>query len=94
MEIEVKDVEHLASLARIMISGPEKELLRRDLAEILTYVSQVKEVAAELGDSKAGVLRNVLRADENPHETGVYTKDLVGAAPAYEDGRISVKKIL
>lgn len=94
MEIEAKDVEHLASLARIMISGPEKEVLRHDLTEILAYVSQVKEVTAELGEAKAGELRNVMRDDENPHKAELYTKDLVNAAPAHEGNRVSVKKIL
>ena len=94
MEIEVKDVEHLASLARIMISGPEKESLRHDLANILAYVSQVKEVTAELGEAKVGELRNIMRGDENPHKSELYTKDLVSAAPTHEGDRVSVKKIL
>lgn len=94
MEIEVKDVEHLASLARIKISDSEKEILRHDLAEILAYVSQVKEVTAELGQAKAGNLRNVMRADENPHKAELFTKDLIVATPAHEGNRVSVKKIL
>lgn len=94
MEIEVKDVEHLASLARILISGPEKEVLRHDLGEILAYVSQIKEVSAELGAPQAGDLCNVMRPDENPHKEELYTKDLIEAAPSHEKGRVSVKKIL
>ncbi len=48
MVIELKDVEHLAGLARISISNSEKELLRHDLDEILAYVSQVKDVVADM----------------------------------------------
>lgn len=94
MEIEIKDVEHLAGLARIVIDDKEKELLRKDLGEILAYVSQVKEVSAELGPVKAGELHNIMRDDKDPHESGKFTEDLIGAAPSRDGNRILVKKIL
>ncbi|MBI5798781.1 MAG: Asp-tRNA(Asn)/Glu-tRNA(Gln) amidotransferase subunit GatC [Candidatus Yonathbacteria bacterium] len=94
MVIELKDVEHLAGLARIAVSDSEKEVLRHDLEEILAYVSQVTEVTAELSAPTAGELRNVMRADENPHEAGIFTEDILNQAPSREGNRISVKKIL
>ena len=94
MAIELKDVEHLAGLARIAVSDSEKELLRHDLEEILAYVSQVTEVTAELGAPTAGELRNVMREDGEPHAGGVFTEDILKQAPAREGNRISVKKIL
>lgn len=50
MAVELKDVEHLAGLARIAVSDAEKKSLAHDLGEILSYVSQIKEV--ENGKSK------------------------------------------
>ena len=94
MEIELKDVEHLAGLARIVVSDTEKELLRHDLGEILSYVSQIKEVTAELGPAKAGELHNVMRDDTQPHEAGLFTEDLIAAAPSRDGNRVLVKKIL
>ena len=94
MVIELKDVEHLAGLARIAVSDSEKELLRHDLEEILAYVSQVKEVAVDMPISEAGELRNVMRADEYPHEAGAFTEALLSAAPARQGNRLLVKKIL
>ncbi len=94
MEIETKDVEHLANLARIVVSDSEKEVLRHDLGEILTYVSQVKEVTATLGEKQVGRLHNVMRPDENPHAAESFTEDLVAAAPARDGNRVLVKKIL
>jgi aspartyl-tRNA(Asn)/glutamyl-tRNA(Gln) amidotransferase subunit C len=94
MEIEIKDIEHLAGLARIVVSGAEKESLQHDLTEILAYVSQVKEVAAEMGPAGAGELRNIMREDGEPHESGVFTEELIAAAPARQGNRILVKKIL
>jgi aspartyl-tRNA(Asn)/glutamyl-tRNA(Gln) amidotransferase subunit C len=94
MVIELKDVEHLAGLARIAISDSEKESIRHDLEEILAYVSQVKEVAGSLPASQVGELRNVMREDANPHAGGVFTEALLSAAPARKENRVLVKKIL
>ncbi len=94
MAIELKDVEHLAGLARIAISDSEKEVLRHDLEEILAYVSQVKEVAVDVPAPEVGMLRNVMREDENAHEGGIFTEALLSAAPAREGSRLLVKKIL
>lgn len=94
MAIELKDVEHLAGLARIAVSEEEKKILQHDLEEILAYVSQVTKVTAELGAPTAGELRNVMREDSEPHESGKFTEDILAQAPAREGNRISVKKIL
>ena len=96
MAIELKDVEHLAGLARIAVSDSEKELLRHDLEEILAYVSQVKEVGQGEQEERGeqGELRNVMRVDGTPHEPGMFTEDILKQAPAREGNRILVKKIL
>jgi len=94
MAIELKDVEHLAGLARIAVSDDEKKILQHDLEEILGYVSQVTKVVAELGKPEAGELRNVMRDDINPHEGGTYTEDILKQAPSREGNRVFVKKIM
>ncbi|MFZ2303691.1 MAG: Asp-tRNA(Asn)/Glu-tRNA(Gln) amidotransferase subunit GatC [Minisyncoccia bacterium] len=94
MAIELIDVEHLAGLARIAVSDEEKKILQHDLEEILSYVSQVKEVTAEIHTPEAGELRNVMREDSNPHEGGVFTEEILKQAPSRDGNRISVKKIL
>lgn len=94
MVIELKDVEHLAGLARIAVSDEEKKILQYDLEEILAYVSQVTEVVAEVGEPTAGELRNVMRADGEPHESGMFTEDILKQAPSREGNRVFVKKIL
>jgi aspartyl-tRNA(Asn)/glutamyl-tRNA(Gln) amidotransferase subunit C len=94
MAIELKDVEHLAGLARIAVSDSEKEVLRKDLEDILAYVSQVTAVTAEMGAPEAGELHNVMREDEGAHEAGIFTEDILSQAPAREGNLLSVKKIL
>ena len=94
MTIELKDVEHLAGLARIAVSDSEKEVLRHDLEEILDYVSQVTKVTADLVAPAVGELRNVMREDGEPHEAGLYTEEILKQAPMRDENRIFVKKIM
>jgi len=101
--IEKKDVEKLAELSRIDVSEEEKDVLLKDLEAILGYVSEVKEVAA--GDivpdlpvrgaqARAGHTRNVMRKDENPHKSGVFSKEIMEEVPNTKNDYIKVKKIL
>jgi aspartyl-tRNA(Asn)/glutamyl-tRNA(Gln) amidotransferase subunit C len=95
--IERKDIEKLAELSRIDVPEGEKESLRKDIDSILAYVSQIKEVHGSIqgGDEKkAGVLRNVMREDSSPHESGMHTEALLNSAPKREGGYLKVKKIL
>lgn len=94
MAIEIKDVEHLAGLARIAVSDSEKEVLRHDLEEILAYVSQIKQVESEKLKVESGDLYNVMREDSAPHDAGIFTEDILNQAPAREGDLLSVKKIL
>ena len=103
--IERKNVEKLAALARITIPEKEIEKVRTDIDTILAYVDQIKEandlavgnkdVVVPVGlHNYASVVKNVMREDGEPHESGKYTDALLKSAPKTADGYIEVKKIL
>jgi len=92
--VNIQDVEKLAQLARIDISEGEKEELLKDLRGILDYIDQVRAVSVDIGEREAGEVRNVMREDANPHESGVYTEKILASAPATENGYVKVKQIL
>ena len=92
--VNIQDVEKLAQLARIDISEGEKEELLNDLRGILDYIDQVRAVSVDIGEREAGEVRNVMREDANPHESGVYTEKILASAPATENGYVKVKQIL
>ncbi len=95
--VTIQEIEKLATLARIELSGEEKEKLRTDAESILKYVSQIQKISADGGDEKdslSGVPVNVMREDANPHESGLFTETLLSAAPKREGQYIKVKKIL
>jgi aspartyl-tRNA(Asn)/glutamyl-tRNA(Gln) amidotransferase subunit C len=88
------EVAHLARLARIELTDEELDHLAPQLDVILTSVAQVSEVAAQdiPPTSHSLPLTNVFRADEVvPCLT---PEDALAAAPAVEDGRFRVPRIL
>ena len=93
--ITLEEIEKLANLSRIAVTSEEKEQLRKDMESILGYVEQVNKVSADLVLEKEELLLcNVMRSDDNPHESGVFTETLLQAAPQREGQYIKVKKIL
>ncbi len=93
--ISIGEIEKLATLSRIALTADEKESLRKDMDSILGYVNQINDVSAKLSsEKKAGLLRNVMREDGEPHESGIFTEALVSAAPRRQGDYIKVKKIL
>lgn len=87
------DVAALAKLARLEVSADELERLEKEIPEILAFVETIQSVSGDVV-LEAPEVRNVMRTDENPHESGVFTKTLLDAAPASEDGYLLVKKVL
>jgi len=66
MGVEKKDVEHIAKLARLELTEPEKETYRQQLDAILGYMKQLDEVDTSSVQPLAHVLgmENVMREDE------------------------------
>jgi aspartyl/glutamyl-tRNA(Asn/Gln) amidotransferase C subunit len=93
--LEIKDIEHLAKLARIELSEAEKKSLLKEVDPILGYVSQIKEAASsKIEEKKAGEHRNIARADEHAYEHGRNTKGIIEDFPEKKDNYLKVKKIL
>jgi len=94
--MDKEKVLNLAKLARIEIGNEEAESLSHEFDAILGYVGEVKSVTnnSQLTTDKNNTMRNVMREDANPHESGIYTEKMLEQAPAREGNYIKVKKIL
>jgi aspartyl-tRNA(Asn)/glutamyl-tRNA(Gln) amidotransferase subunit C len=94
MAITRDEVARLAQLSRLALTEEELDHLAPQLDEIITAVARVQEVAASevLATSHALPQTNVLRDDmvEAPLET----KLALGQAPALEQDRFRVPRIL
>ena len=88
------DVAHVARLARLELTDDELGLFTPQLAAVLEHAADVE--ALDVGDVPPTMhpypLRNVLRDDEV--RAGVDRDEVLGQAPAAEDGRFKVPPIL
>jgi aspartyl-tRNA(Asn)/glutamyl-tRNA(Gln) amidotransferase subunit C len=92
--ISLDEVRHLAVLARIELDDAQLERLAGQLDVILQSVAQVSEVASAdvPATSHPLPLTNVSRPDDvRPSLTAA---EALSAAPAVEDGRFRVPRIL
>lgn len=92
--MELKDIQHLANLARIEVSQEEQEALLKDLTSTLAYVDQVKRAVVSSTETDIPEHRNMFRDDVVTTERGQYTKILMDEVPSTQDGYVKVKKIL
>jgi len=93
--LEIKDIEKLATLARIKLTDEEKRSFLKEIDPILDYVAQIKEVSGKISNTKkAREHRNITRPDENESSVGFHTEVLVAEMPEKENNYLKVKKIL
>jgi aspartyl-tRNA(Asn)/glutamyl-tRNA(Gln) amidotransferase subunit C len=88
------EVAHLARLARLAVTEDELDTFAGQLAVILDSVASVSEVAADdiPPTSHSVPLTNVFRDDQA--RPGLTQQQALAGAPAAEDGRFRVPRIL
>lgn len=90
--MEIKDVENLASLARVELGEEEKAEILKDMKGILAYVETIEKV--QLEDIRPNEnLYNVWREDKDLGRA-FSLELLTGQFPDSQDGYLKVKKIL
>ncbi len=91
--ITIKDVEHVAKLARLELTEEEKELYTKQLGDVLKYVDQMNEVDTSNVKPMCQVINfyNVMREDKIVQETS--KDELMANAPEEENGFFKVPKI-
>jgi len=93
-KMELKDIEKLAKLARIEMTTEEMRGLQKDMKSILDYVDQIQSIDINNLPVLEYSNSNVFREDTNPHQSGIYTDNILKEAPDTEDNYIKVQKIL
>jgi aspartyl-tRNA(Asn)/glutamyl-tRNA(Gln) amidotransferase subunit C len=93
-DITREEVAHLADLARIDLSDAELDHLAPQLAVILDSIKSISEVAADdiPPTSHPMPLTNVFR--EDAVRPGLTAEEALSGAPAVEEQRFAVPKIL
>ncbi len=95
-KISLKEVEHIAGLARIELTKEEREKFSDELSDVLGYVEQLQEVDTKNIEPVSQVtgLVNIVREDraEDSGEDG--RKKMIENFPEEKEGCIKVKQIM
>jgi aspartyl-tRNA(Asn)/glutamyl-tRNA(Gln) amidotransferase subunit C len=88
------DVRHVAKLARLALTPDEVDLYGAQLASLLTFVDELRELDTESVAATAQVIesRNVVRPDVVV--AGLSREDALAGAPASQIGFFRVPKII
>ena len=92
--IAIKEVEHVANLARLEFSEEEKKKLAEQLSRILDYIEQLNELDTTDVEPTSHVIpvKNVVRPDVARQS---FTQDeALSNAPGRVDGLFEVPKII
>jgi len=93
-KITIKQVEHVANLARLRFDEEEKKKLAEHLGEILEYINQLNKLNTDDVEptSHAIPVKNVVREDAIKRS---FTQDeALANAPSPVDGLFEVPKIM
>lgn len=92
--ISAEQVEHVARLSRLRLTGEELERFAGQLGAVLDHAADVAALDLDgvQPTSHPLPLANVLRADRP--EPGLTQQDALGGAPEVSDGRFAVPSIL
>lgn len=92
-QLSSEEITHFANLARLNITGEEKEKFSQELPKVIGFVEQLREVklGSEETDSKAVPLEN-LRADEVDSERLTH-EQLEKLAPNWQNRQVTVPAV-
>ena len=91
----MKDVAHIAKLARLHLTDAEQKKLAGELSSILSYIDQLKSVDTTGVSPTVQVtgLSNVLRDDRAVHPGIEMREELLSAAPKRTGDFVETKAI-
>ncbi len=93
--ITPKELDHLATLARVKLTDEDKKSLLAEFDSILGYIDQPKKVEVSTDAfGRVGSVKNVARPDAVETTSAEDRERLLAEAPHREGDYIAVKKIL
>lgn len=94
MSVEEKEVEKIASLAKLHLKPEEKRLFSRQLSRILGYFNKLASLELEEVEPLYHVidLKNVMRDDEE--REGLHISEVLNNAPEVKKNMFKVPKVI
>ncbi len=93
-KIGLKDVQHIANLARLTFDEQEMESYQYQLSRILDYIEKLNQLDTEGVPPTSHVIpiRNVMKPDEK--RDLFQREDIIANAPSTEQGYFEVPKVI
>jgi aspartyl-tRNA(Asn)/glutamyl-tRNA(Gln) amidotransferase subunit C len=89
-----EDVLHIAELARLELTSDEVELFARQLAEILGYVEQIRDLDTTGVPPTSHAINRPIERDDVPHQPLARSEALANAPEAaHESGLFKVPRV-
>jgi aspartyl-tRNA(Asn)/glutamyl-tRNA(Gln) amidotransferase subunit C len=94
VSIDIRQVEHIAALARLYVADGEKETFRLQLSNILDYIEKLNELDTSGAEPTAHVIdiSNVMR--EDVADRTISPDDALANAPDRSDNFYRVPRII
>ncbi len=93
MKLTIKEVEHIAALARLQLSTAEKQQYAAQLSDILDYAEKLEELDTEHIPPTASVLEVPLRLREDQARPGLSQEKVLENAKDTQDGEFKVPPV-
>ncbi len=95
MKLSLEEVDHIAALARLELSGDEREAFQKQLSSVLEYVGKLKAVDTANVEPMHHSIEtgNVLRRDEVKDCDAATRQRLLDAFPAQEGDQLKVDPV-
>ncbi len=96
MKITVKDVEHVAALARLNLSDQEKKMYTGQFNVILEHINRLNELDLEGVEPTTYVqpMQNVFRSDRQISSEKDLLQEILQEAPDRENGLFKVPPVM
>ncbi len=93
MSLTLKEVEHIAELARLDLTQAEKEQYREQLSAILDYAQRLQEVETTNIPPTSSVLPLSTDLRDDVPQPGLTTEDALKNAPEKKNGQFKVPPV-
>jgi aspartyl-tRNA(Asn)/glutamyl-tRNA(Gln) amidotransferase subunit C len=93
MKLSIKEVDHIAALARLALTDAEKRQYSEQLSDILDYAARLDELDTDQIPPTASVLDMHLRLREDEAHPSLSTEDVLKNAADTQDDQFKVPPV-
>ena len=94
MTLSLKEVEHIALLARLELSGTEKQRYQQQLSHILEHVAQLQKLDTSRTEPTPGALPNGARLRADEPRPGLTAGQVLENAPSVKKSQFRVPPVM